>query len=190
MDTFALRRPAAAANVEVYEVDQPGTLEWKQKRLAELGFSVPGTLHFVPVNFETSSWSEELLKAGFDKSKPAVIACTGVTLYLTKEAIRATLAQIATLAPGSKLAMTFYLPMELLDDEDKPMQEIGEKGAREAGTPFVSFFAPDEILALAHEAGLKEVKTVSTKEMEQLYFTGRSDHLLPASGEVFLLATT
>ncbi|KAA9038371.1 class I SAM-dependent methyltransferase [Ginsengibacter hankyongi] len=190
LDTFALRRPAAAANLQVYEVDQPGTLEWKQQRLAELGFPVPRTLHFVPANFETSSWSAELIKAGFDKSKPAVVACTGVTLYLTKEAIRATLTQIATLAPGSKLAMTFYLPMELLDDEDKPMQEIGEKSAREAGTPFVSFFAPNEILALAQETGLKEARTVSTKEIEQLYFTGRTDNLLPASGEVFLLATT
>jgi hypothetical protein len=64
-------------------------------------------------------------------------------LYLTKEAIISTLNQIVTLVPGSKLAMTFYLPMELLDEEDKPMQEIAEKGAREAGTPFVSFFEPN-----------------------------------------------
>src|ERR1051325_1661691 len=65
-------------------------------------------LHFVPVDFEISSWWEQLLKAGFDINKPAVIACTGVSLYLTKEAIIATLNQIATLAPGSKLAMKFY----------------------------------------------------------------------------------
>ncbi|HVY73529.1 MAG TPA: class I SAM-dependent methyltransferase, partial [Puia sp.] len=139
--------------------------------------------------FETSSWWEELLKAGFDIRKPAVVACTGVTLYLTREAIAATLHQIATLAPGSTLAMTFYLPMNLLDEEDKPTQELAEKGARAAGTPFVSFFTPDEILALAREAGFKEAKTISTKDMEQLYFSGRTDGLLPASGEVFLLAT-
>ena len=33
-------------------------------------------------------------------------------------------------------------------------------------------------------------KTISTKEMEQYYFTNRVDSLLPASGEVFLPATT
>jgi hypothetical protein len=85
--------------------------------------------------------------------------------------------------------MTFYLPVALLDDEDKPMQEMADNGARAAGTPFVSFFSPDEILALAQEAGFKEAKTISTKEMEQ-YFSNRSDGLVPASGEVFLLATT
>ncbi|WP_033411365.1 class I SAM-dependent methyltransferase [Segetibacter koreensis] len=188
LDTFALRRPDIASKLHVYEVDQPGTLAWKQQRLIELEFSVPKYLHFVPVSFETSSWWEQLLKAGFDIRKAAVIACTGVSLYLTKEAITSTLHQIAALATGSKLAMTFYLPIEHLDEEDKPMQEIAEKGARAAGTPFMSFFTTDEILTLAREAGFKEAKTISTKDMD--YFTNRTDDLLPASGEVFLLATT
>ena len=130
------------------------------------------------------------MKAGFDVNKPAVVACTGVSLYLTKEAITNTLSQIATLAAGSTLAMTFYLPLELMDEEDKPLQQIALKGAREAGTPMISFFSPDEILALADKAGFKEAKTISTKDMKQLYFANRADGFLPASGEVFLLATT
>ena len=190
LDTFAQRRPDIASKLQIYEIDQPDTLTWKQQRLIELGFGDPEYLHFVPVNFETSSWWEQLLKAGFNANKPAVVACTGVSLYLTKDAITSILNQIATLASGSKLAMTFYLPTELLDEEDKPMQEIAEKGARAEATPFVSFFAPNEILALAREAGFKEAKTISTKDMEQYYFTNRTDNLLPATGEVFLLATT
>lgn len=190
LDTFAQRRPDVTSKLQIYEIDQPDTLAWKQQRLVEAGFGIPNNLNFVPVNFETSSWWDELLKAGFNTSKPAVVACTGVTLYLTKEAIISTLNQIATLGAGSKLAMTFYLTMELLDEEDKPMQEIAEKGARAAGTPFISFFPPAEILALARETGFNEAKTISTKDMEQLYFADRTDHLLPASGEVFLLAST
>jgi methyltransferase (TIGR00027 family) len=190
LETFAQRKPDIASRLEIYEIDQPDTLNWKQQRLIELGFGVPDYLHFVPVDFETSSWWAQLLKAGFDANKPAVVACTGVSLYLTKEAITATLKQIATLATGSKLAMTFYLPLELLDEEDKIMQEIAGKGARAAGTPFVSFFAPNEILTLALEAGFKEAKTISTKDMEQYFFSNRTDNLLPASGEVFVLATT
>lgn len=190
LDTFAQRRPDIASRLQVFEIDQPGTQAWKQQRLIELGFGMPEWLHFVSVDFEVSSWWEQLLKAGFDSSKPAVVVCTGVSLYLTKEAITATLKQIATLAPRSKLAMTFYLPIELMDEEDRPLQQIAEKGAREAGTPFVSFFAPDEILDSARKAGFKEAKTISTKDMEQYYFANRPDNFLPASGEVFLLATT
>jgi len=190
LDTFAQRRPDIASKLQIFEIDQPDTIAWKQQRLTDLGFGVPQYLHFVPVDFEISSWWEQLLKVGFDINKPAVIACTGVSLYLTKEAIIATLNQIATLAPGSKLAMTFYLPVELLDEEDKPMQEMAEKGAGAAGTPFVSFFAPNEVLAMAKNAGFKDAKTISTRDIERYYFKDRADGLVPASGEVFLVATT
>ncbi|MEO6845017.1 MAG: class I SAM-dependent methyltransferase [Ginsengibacter sp.] len=188
LDTFAQRRPDIALKLLIFEIDQPDTQAWKQQRLLELGFDIPKWLRFVPVDFETSSWWSQLLKAGFDINKPAVIACTGVSMYLTKDAVLGTLRQIATLPTGSKLAMTFILPLELIDEADKPLQQISEKGARNAGTPFVSFFTLNEILELAHEAGFKESKTISTKDMG--YFTNRTDNLLPASGEVFLLATT
>lgn len=190
LDTFALRRPDVASKLQIYEIDQPGTLSWKQQRLIDIGFALPEYLHFVPVNFETSTWWKELVKAGFDSSKPAVIVSTGVTLYLTKEAIISTLNEIAKWAPGSTLAMAFYLPIELLDEEDRSMQEIAEKGAKAAGTPFVSFFHPNEIIVMSDNAGLKHPRTISTKDMERLYFSDRTDQLAPASGEVFLLAGT
>lgn len=190
LDTFAQRRLDIASQLHIFEIDQPETLAWKQKRLAETGYGLPENLHFVPVDFEVSSWWNELIKAGFNPDKSAVIACTGVTLYLTKEAINSTLKQIATLAPGSTLAMAFYLPIELLDEEDQPMQEMAEKGARESGTPFVSFFSPSEVLFLAQNAGFDHTEIISTSDIRSLYFSNRTDGLTPASGEVFLLATT
>lgn len=190
LDTFVQRRPDIAAQLQVYEIDQPGTQTWKQQRLQELEFRIPPNLHFVSVDFEKGSWWEGLIKAGFDPWQPAVIACTGVSLYLTRDAVRDILQQIAALAPGSVLAMTFYLPMELMDEADRPLQEIAEKGARKAGTPFISFFDPGEMQALAREAGFEKVRTVSSGELAQRYFSGRTDQLYPASGEDFLLAFT
>jgi len=49
---------------------------------------------------------------------------------------------------------------------------------------------PEEALELALSTGFKEAKAISTKDMEQYYFANRTDGLLPASGAVFLLATT
>ena len=190
LDTFAQRRPDIASGLQVYEIDQSDTLAWKEQRLIELGFGLPDYLHFVPVDFETSSWWEQLINAGFDISKPAVVACTGVSLYLTKDAILATLRQIATLASGSTLAMTFYLPLELMEEEDRPLQQIAEKGARAAGTPFISFFTPEDILALARAAGFKKIEVVSSGDLAKRYFVGRTDSFSPASGEEFLVATT
>jgi len=75
-------------------------------------------------------------------------------LYLANKAIVTTLTQIAAMAPGSTLVMSFYLPIEYLDQEDKFMQEIAEKGDRDAKTPMISFFAADEILKLAQGLGI------------------------------------
>lgn len=188
LDTFVQRRPAIASKLQVYEIDQLETLAWKEHRLVEIGFVVPDNLHFVPVDFEISSWWEKLTGAGFDVKKPAMVACTGVSLYLTKKAIIAMLGQMAEFATGSKIAITFYLPPDLLDEEDKPLMEMSIKGARESGTPFISFFNPREIENMADEAGFKEIKLVSTKDLEKLYFSNRKDNLVPATGEIFLVA--
>lgn len=191
LDTFAQRRPEIASRMRVFEVDQPGTQGWKKQRLSELGFDIPEWLRFVPVDFEAGgSWWEQLKTAGFDARRPAVVASTGVTQYLTKDAIVATLRQAATLAPGSTLAMTFLLPFNFTETKERPEVEEAEKGARASGTPFISFFTPPEMLALAREAGFREVQHVSSAELNQRYFTGRTDGLSLPSGEEFLIATT
>lgn len=190
LDTFAQRRPAIASRLTVFEVDQPGTQEWKRRRLVELGFSIPEWLRFVPVNFEAGgSWWEQLVAFGFDQNRPAVVASTGVTMYLSKDAILASLRQIAALAPGSTLAMTFILPLELAEPEERPAYEAAARGARASGTPFLSFFTPEEMLAMAREAGLKNVRHVSGADLAARYFADRADGLRPGS-EALLVAST
>ncbi|MFJ9356136.1 class I SAM-dependent methyltransferase [Streptomyces mirabilis] len=191
LDTFAQRRPEIAARLRVFEIDQPGTQSWKRRRLIELGYGIPDWLRLVPVDFEAGAdWWEQLSDAGFDPGRPTVVACTGVTMYLTKDATAATLRRLALLAPGSTLAMTFMLPADLVDDADRPALEATEPQARAAGTPFISFYAPQEMLALARDAGFKDVHHVSGTVLAARYFADRTDGLRPSSGEDLLLATT
>lgn len=191
LDTFAQRRPEIASHLRVYEVDRPGPQAWKRQRLTELGFGIPDWLRLVPVDFEAGgSWWERLAAAGFDAARPAVVASTGVSMYLTRDAVAATLRQIAALAPGSTLAMTFLLPLELIDPAERPQHEAVYKAARAAGTPFLSFFAPEDMLALARDVGFSETQYVSTADLTQRYFAGRNDGLRPAMGESLLVATT
>ncbi len=190
LDSFAQRNTESSLQVDIYEIDQPNTLAWKEQKLIENGYKTHDNLHFVPVDFETSSWWTELLNKGFDIHKKAVVSCTGVTLYLTKDAIIDTLQKMTSLASGSTIAIAFYLPLEQLDEEDKPLMEMSIKGAAASGTPFISFYPVDEIVKLAEEIGLKEIQTVSTKDMTEKYFKDRTDQLVPASGEFFLVART
>lgn len=191
LDTFAQRRPEIASRLTVFEVDQPGTQAWKKQRLIELGFGIPEWLRLVPVDFEAgqSLW-ERLASAGFDAERPAVVASTGVSMYLTKDAIAAMLRPIAALAPRSTLAMSFLLPLELADPAVRPGLQMSEKGARASGTPFLSFFTSSEMLALARDAGFREVQHVAATTLAQRYFAGRTDGLRTVSGEELLVAMT
>jgi len=191
LDTFAQRRPEIASRMRAFEVDQPGPQAWKRQRLTELGYGVPDWLRLVPVNFEQNgSWWQELAAAGFDPGQPAVVASTGVSMYLSKDATAATLHQLAGLAPGSTLAMTFLLPRDLLGDADRAGLRAADQGARASGTPFVSFYAPQEMLAMAREAGFASVRHVSGASLGERYFAGRSDGLRPSTGEDFVVART
>jgi methyltransferase (TIGR00027 family) len=191
LDTFAQRRLELASRLHVFEVDQPAPQAWKRRRLVELGYGVPDWLRLVSVDFEVSgAWWQQLLAAGFDPARPAVVASTGVSMYLTREATAATLRQLAGLAPGSTVAMSFLLPAELLDEADRPGLQMSERGARGAGTPFISFYTPAEMLATAREAGFKDARHVSGRMLAERYFAGRPDGLRPSTGEDLLVAST
>jgi len=190
LDSFAQRRRDIARHLTIFEIDRPGPQAWKRQRLMKLGFGVPEGLRFVPVDFEAGqAWRNALASAGFDESRPAVFATTGLSMYLSKETNAALLYDVAGAAAGSTLAMTFLLPLDMVDPALRPAMEMAKKGASAGGTPFVSFFTPPEIVALARKAGFKEAQHVSAADLTERYFAGRPDGLRPPDhAEELLLA--
>jgi methyltransferase (TIGR00027 family) len=188
LDTFAQRRQELASRLHVFEVDQPGAQAWKRRRLAEIGFAIPEWLRFVPADLEAGGvvW-RRLASAGFDPSKPAIVACSGVSMYLTKDAVAATLRHAGALAAGSRLVMTFLVPPELADSQIRPELEAAAGGARASGTPFISYFTPAEITSLARGAGFSEIELVSAAMLTGRYFADRSDGLRPPDNAEELL---
>jgi methyltransferase (TIGR00027 family) len=191
LDTFAQRHPDLASCLSIFEVDRPGPQNWKRQRLVDLGFGVPDELRLVPIDFQLGGpWWERLIDCGFDGRRPAVVTSAGVTTHLTRDAIGTALRQVADLAPGSTLVMTFRLPPELVESDDRPLGEAAAEVAAAAGAPLLSFFAPAEMLALARESGFRNVWHVSARDLTARYFGGRSDGLRPSNGEELLVART
>ncbi len=187
LDTFVQRRPDVA--VRVFEIDRPGPQAWKRERLAALGLAAPV---FVPVDFESgASWLAALVAAGFDRTRPTLVAATGLTMYLTHDANTALLREVAELAPRTTFAATFLLPLEMADPAVRPGLERAAQGARASGTPFISYFRPPEIVELARTAGFARAAHVSADELAARYFANRSDGLRPpANAEELLVAAT
>jgi methyltransferase (TIGR00027 family) len=177
--------------MRVFEIDQPGPQAWKRQRLVELGFGIPPYLKLVPVDFEAGdAWWERLAAAGFDATQPAVVASAGVSMYLTRDAIMDTMRHAAALAPGSTFAMTFMLPIGMLGPDIRAGVERAAAGAKASGTPFVSFFTPGQMLALAREAGFGQARHVSAAMLAERYFADRPDGLRPPDNSEELLVAT
>ncbi|MFH8984963.1 class I SAM-dependent methyltransferase [Streptomyces varsoviensis] len=190
LDTFAQRRTELAASLDIFEVDAPGPQSWKRRRLAELGLGLPAGLRFVPYDFEAGgSWWDAVVGAGLDAGRPAVVASLGVSTYLGRDAIVAMLRQGAALAPGSTFATTFQLPLAMVEPGPRELRARVEEAARAFGTPFTSFFAPEEILALARDAGYRTVEHIPATALTDRYFAGRADGLRPSNAEELLVVT-
>jgi len=94
--------------ITVFEVDHPATQGEKRARIKELP-QATGIVSFVPINFEVESLAKVLERAGHDRSSPTCWIWEGVVMYLRRDVMLATLADIAKRsAPGSTLIVNYH----------------------------------------------------------------------------------
>ena len=86
--------------------------------------------------------------------------------------------------------LTFLVPGELLPPDERAGLEAAQRGAQASGTPFVSFFRPEDLVALARECGFRDVEHIAPATLKQRYFAGRSDGLAAGSGEQIIVCST
>jgi methyltransferase (TIGR00027 family) len=93
--------------VPAFEVDMPENIATKRDRLRAVFGEVPAGLELVEVRFESDDLAKALAAHGFRIEVPTVFVWESVTQYLTEDAVRQTLAFLATAAIGSRLLFTF-----------------------------------------------------------------------------------
>ncbi|MBO0749078.1 MAG: class I SAM-dependent methyltransferase [Porphyrobacter sp.] len=157
-DTFAYRNPFGE-RLRVFEVDHPATQAWKQERLAAMDIARPQWLTFAGVDFERESFAERLVEAGFDPEQRSFVFWLGVSMYLTEEAIDATLAAVAGWPGGGEIVFDYAEP---------PHEDMSERGraAREAlaarvaaaGEPFIGALEPEALHAELDDLGYVEIE--------------------------------
>lgn len=177
LDTFAYRNPYDSSKLRVFEVDYPATQAWKQECLSTAGIATPESLTFVPVDFETSSLSEGLAAAGFDRTRAAFFSWLGVTMYLTPEATDCTLAFIAALPKGSGVAFDYAVPRESLNWVGRFVFDRMAARVAAASEPFRLFFVPHDLSAKLRQMGFSEIEDSGAGELNERFFQGRRDGL-------------
>ncbi|MBP2704185.1 class I SAM-dependent methyltransferase [Microbispora sp. RL4-1S] len=179
LDSFALRSPLAQ-RVQIFEVDHPATQEWKRARFDKAGIAIPPTLTFVPADFESRSPADALVAAGFDPTRPALVAWLGVVMYLTRDAVDGTLAMIAGFAPGTEIVLDYMLPEELRDARGQSYVEQVMPFAAERGEAWLSFFGPEEMASLLGAHGFEVIEHAGQRESVDQSLWRRPDALAPS----------
>jgi methyltransferase (TIGR00027 family) len=103
LDTFAYRNPYSSTGLRVFEVDHPATQEWKRQQLSAAKIPIPETLTFAPMDFERQSLADRLREAGFRADEPSFFSWLGVTMYLTRETMMATMEYIHRAGRNKKI---------------------------------------------------------------------------------------
>jgi methyltransferase (TIGR00027 family) len=169
-DSFSLRRPAFAREVDVYEIDHPATQTLKLRRLDECGVARPQSAHFIAADLGAEDIASALSRSRFVPARTAFFAWLGVTMYLSREANLATLRAIATCAPaGSELVFTYMDERVLASPRQSPAFRKLRETVASVGEPFQSGFDPATLAAELQGLGLALIEDLDGERLTLRY---------------------
>lgn len=163
-------RIAGVDQVQVFEVDLPGTRNLKHKRLEKVLGAVPENVTLIGMNFDQQNLDDILREAGFQKGKRTLFIWEGVTQYITSGAVNNTLEFVSGVSGvGSAIVFT-YIRRGLVDGTARPEWFGGLTSfAGRVGSPLKFGLDQDELERYLSDRGLKLVDDVGAAEYQDLY---------------------
>ncbi len=167
-------------SIKIFEVDQKDV---QDRKLSKLPIEVPNfeNVTYVSVDFLNQSLAEQLLSAGFDKSKSTVFTLEGVSQYVSKDALISTIKEVQILSKDSESIFFLSYVNELLSKNPEAcfgkgyrnpekkaalIQSLSEK----AGEPWISLYSDEEIENLLALNGFSVEENLTFAELNSLFF--------------------
>lgn len=182
LDTYVYRNPHSASGLRVFEVDYPATQAWKRDRLQDAGIPIPSSVVFVPVDFEKTTLSTALECAGLERDQVTFFSWLGVTPYLPSETVRAALAFIGSMPPGSGVVFDYAVAVTALSPMEQTAMKVLMKRVARSGEPFQLFYEPSALASMLRDLGFREIEDLGPAEIDSRYFRDRHDGLRVAAG--------
>ena len=156
-------RMSELSGVRVFEVDHPATQAFKREHVGALPPAI-ADVTFVPVDFEHDALDAALARASHDPTRPTCWIWEGVVMYLTRGAMRSTLATIASRsADGSTLIVNYHTERR---------RGLAALMLRLLGEPHRSEWTPGEMASDLGAAGFHVVEDSGVVEWAQRFATG------------------
>jgi methyltransferase (TIGR00027 family) len=161
----------------VYEVDRPNTLAAKRQHLKRVLGSLPQHVVFAEIDFNQQQPKDVLIASGFDPASPSCFIWEGVTNYLTKQAVDATLQFISTTAAGNQIIFT-YVHQGVLDNS---AEFEGTRNLmcllQEHDEPWTFGLYPTEITGYLRARGFQLLEDIGSIEYRAQYMGQNGRHL-------------
>jgi methyltransferase (TIGR00027 family) len=170
-DSFSLRLPKFAANLQIFEIDFPATQTLKLGQIDACGIALPDAVHFIAADLSQESVAAALARSPFETKQLTFFSWLGVTMYLTREANLATLRSIASCSPGGSEVVFTYLDERVFQAMSESFRELEQRVAA-VGEPFLSGFDPAELAANLAACGLGLVEDLNGSDAATRYDRG------------------
>ena len=178
-DSFTLRRPAFAADLEIFEIDSPATQNLKRERITACGLTLPDSVHFIAADLSRETVAAALARSPFRADELTFFSWLGVTMYLTHEANRETLRSIASCAPMASELVFTYMDERQFHAQSAAFDELEQRVAA-LGEPFLSGFDPGTLARELEGCGLQLLEDLNGIEMAAKYDRADVNGLRPS----------
>jgi methyltransferase (TIGR00027 family) len=180
-DMRAYRLAEALGERPLFEVDHPATSRRKVQILARHAAELPpARVQRVEVDFETQSFRDELRKAGFRERRKTFFVWEGVSMYLTRAAVKHTLETMRAMsAPGSGVVLDLWY---LQDDHDlrAAARRFSSNLLALLGEPVTFPLHPEDAAPFFERLGFRLREIADAGVLRQRYFSART-HIYPTN---------
>lgn len=177
-DTRPYRFAAALRNTTTFELDLPGTQLVKQRIVRRVVRSRPNKVTFIPIDFQKQDIGDVLAKNGYRPDRRSLFLWEGVTYFLTRQAIEATLRSIASnTAPGSRLVFDYALRSYVEGDLLYYGAREIERELRRIGEPHLFGLNANEIRSFLTGFGFAVDSDLGAAELSDLHLRGEDGRL-------------
>ena len=169
------------SKLKIFEVDQSEVQELKRLRLSD---NMPNreSITYVDIDFNHQSLKEQLINVGFDQNKSTIFTLEGVSQYISREALDATLKEVADLNPNSNSKIFISYVNKLLKEDSKacfgkgyskPEKAVSfiTNSAAKMGEPWISFYSAEEIESILSQNNFTLIENKTLADLNSKYFT-------------------
>jgi methyltransferase (TIGR00027 family) len=167
MDTRPYRFAEQLKGIRIFEVDHPGTAEWKRQRLYRLGTNTEHVT-YVKTDFNNDSLEACLHRYNYDPETATFFLWEGVIMYLPIESVNKTLSFISAATPGSSVAFDYIYAASL----DRPREFTGAEPyyriVANRNEPCLFGIDPENVKPFLKEHGLTVLSHTGPQELSRL----------------------